>query len=366
MMKTNKKRILRAALAAICTVTIASTGFSVYAEPSSKDLEQKTSDLEGQLDDLNGELASLSKELDNTSKEIETLSEDVEQAKLDLAAAKLNEESQYDSMKDRIKFMYEGGSASLLEILFSSENMADFLNKAEYVSNISSYDREMLEEFEQIRVDVEKKQKDLESKQDELKDLQSSLSEQKSALSSRISSTSAELSDYKSQLARAKEAEQAAATAQDNSVSGSTASDKSSGGGSSNGGSSGGGSSTTNSGSSIAASASDVALLAAVLECEAGASYDGMLAVGTVIMNRVESSRFPNTIKEVIFQPGQFYPATSGKLNSVLSRGPAASAYSAAKAVLGGTRYAAVADCYFFHAAWTGKDGVNVGGNVFW
>ena len=354
-----KKQILRTALGLLCAVTLASSGISVYAAPSSEELEQKTSDLQGELDNLNSELATLSKELEETSAEIETLSADVEKAKLDLAAARLNEESQYESMKNRIKFMYEGGSVSLLEILFSSENMGDFLNKAEYVTTISDYDRDMLTEFQQIRADVEQKQQDLEDKQQDLESLQADLTSQQDTINAKISSTSGALEDYESQLARARAAEEAARTAQNNQVSGSTTTGTASSGGSS-------GSSTTNTGSSISVDVSDVALLAAILECEAGSSYDGMLAVGTVIMNRVASSRFPNTIRGVIYQSGQFSPTWNGALERVLARGPSSSAYSAAQAVLGGTRYAAVADCYFFNAAWTGKDGINVGGNVFW
>ena len=123
---------------------------------------------------------------------------------------------------------------------------------------------------------------------------------------------------------------------------------------------------TSNSGKKFNANTSDVALLAGILECEAGATYEGMLAVGTVIMNRVESSRFPNTISGVVYQSGQFAPTWNGALNRVLGRGPSSSAYSAAKAVLGGARHNRVRNCYFFWAAFTGHAGINVGGNVFW
>ena len=91
-----------------------------------------------------------------------------------------------------------------------------------------------------------------------------------------------------------------------------------------------------------------------------------MFAVGPVIMNRVESSRFPNTISGVVYQSGQFAPTWNGALNRVLGRGSSSSAYSAAKAVLGGARHNKVRNCYFFWAAFTGHAGINVGGNVFW
>ena len=145
MITKEKKHILRSVLAAaVSAVTIASVTVPVYSAPSAKELEITTSDLKEDLNDMNSQLSSLSAELENASAQIEQLSAEVEKAKLDLAAAQLNEEAQYDAMKSRIKFMYEGGNLSLLEILFSSDNMGDFLNKAEYVTTISEYDRDML------------------------------------------------------------------------------------------------------------------------------------------------------------------------------------------------------------------------------
>ena len=112
MISMKKKRALRSALAiTICTVTIAS---------ATDELENTTSDLKGELNDLNSQLSSLSKELDTASSQVEDLAAKVEKSKLDLASAQLDEEAQYDSMKDRIKFMYEGGGASLVQILLTS------------------------------------------------------------------------------------------------------------------------------------------------------------------------------------------------------------------------------------------------------
>lgn len=349
MISTKKKRILRAAACLACTVTIASVNTIVYAEPSTKELENKTSGLQGELNDLNSQLAALSKELDDASSKIEEKTAEVEKSKLDLAAAKLNEASQYDAMKSRIQFMYEGGSVSLLEILFTSEDMADFLNKAEYVSTISDYDRQMLDDLGDVRTDIEEKQKDLEIQQTELASLQKELSSKQEALNSKVASTSSELSDYSTQLQRAKDAE-ALAAAQENE--GSTA-----------GGNSGG---TVNNGGSITADTTETALFAGILEAEAGgSSYDGMLAVATVVMNRVESPRYPNTLNGVIYQSGQFSPTWNGSLNRILAKGPTSTAYSVAQAALGGARHSSVLNCYQFRASFTGVSGITIGGNTF-
>lgn len=391
MISMKKKRALRSALAiTICTVTIASVNTPVYSAPSTDELESTTSGLKSELNDLNSQLSSLSKELDNTSSQIEDLSAKVEKSKLDLASAQLDEEAQYDSMKDRIKFMYEGGGASLVQILLTSESMGDFLNKAEYVATISQYDRKMLEELQQVRSNVEQKQNDLEQQQSKLSGLQETLTSKRDELNSKISSTSGELADYQAQLDRAKAAEEALKLAQNDEVSGSVKADDQKNTETSNTNTNNANknnqtastntnntnknnttntntntnSPTVNNGNSTPASTTDVALLAAILQCEAG-GYDGMLAVATVIMNRVASPAYPNNLRAVIYQSGQFAPTWNGSLNRVLSKGASSTAYSVAQAALGGARHSAVINCLQFRSASTGVSGINVGGNVF-
>lgn len=68
-------------------------------------------------------------------------------------------------------------------------------------------------------------------------------------------------------------------------------------------------------------SKSELRLMASIINCEAGAeSYQGKLAVGIVVMNRVASKSFPNTIKKVIYQKSQFSPVRNGSLNKKLKQ----------------------------------------------
>ena len=113
-------------------------------------------------------------------------------------------------------------------------------------------------------------------------------------------------------------------------------------------------------------SSSELDVFAAILQCEAYQDYDSMLAVATVIMNRVYSPLFPNTITEVIYAPGQFEPTWSGRLDTVLAQGPTALSYQVAQDAINGARLASVADCYYFlYAGATDRPGVNVGNNLF-
>ena len=77
-----------------------------------------------------------------------------------------------------------------------------------------------------------------------------------------------------------------------------------------------GGGAVAASASGSAAYASDVELLARLIHGEArGEPYVGMVAVGAVVLNRVKSSKFPNTIAGVIYQSGAFDAVTDGQIN---------------------------------------------------
>lgn len=110
------------------------------------------------------------------------------------------------------------------------------------------------------------------------------------------------------------------------------------------------------------AAASDRTLLAAIIYCEAGGEpYEGKVAVGAVIMNRVRSGRFPNTISGVIYQRGQFGPAVTGKLGRVLAAGRTTSAcYQAADAALAGAN--PIGNALYFG---NGNKGHRIGGHYF-
>lgn len=112
------------------------------------------------------------------------------------------------------------------------------------------------------------------------------------------------------------------------------------------------------------ASADDV-LLAALIQCEAGDEpYEGQVAVGAVVMNRVKSPAYPNTIRDVIFASGQFTPAGSGQLARLLSAGNVkASCLQAAREAIGGA--SPIGGATHFRRA-GGREGIVIGNHVFW
>lgn len=111
-----------------------------------------------------------------------------------------------------------------------------------------------------------------------------------------------------------------------------------------------------------AAAQADKELLASLIFCEAGNQpYEGQVAVGAVVMNRVKSSTYPDTISDVIYQSGQFTPAMTGWLDSVrASSGYTESAMQAAEDALAGSN--PVGDCLYFS---TGGWGMQIGDHFF-
>ncbi|OLA88615.1 MAG: hypothetical protein BHW44_06970 [Roseburia sp. 40_7] len=100
------------------------------------------------------------------------------------------------------------------------------------------------------------------------------------------------------------------------------------------------------------------------VECEAGGeSYDGQLAVASVVVNRVKSGAFPNTVSGVIYQGGQFSPVASGRFAMVLAKGAAGSCTQAANAALSGNTN--VSSLYFCQAS-SGVSGTVIGNHVFY
>ena len=112
----------------------------------------------------------------------------------------------------------------------------------------------------------------------------------------------------------------------------------------------------------LEAYSADLELLASLIYCEAGNQpYEGQVAVGAVVMNRVRSGSYPGSVSEVIYQPGQFGPAITGWLDSVYySGGYTDAAYQAAVDAVSGVN--PIGDCLSFG---NGDWGIQIGDHFF-
>ena len=121
---------------------------------------------------------------------------------------------------------------------------------------------------------------------------------------------------------------------------------------------------TTVQNAAVEATVDDVTLLAAIIQCEAGNEvYEGQLAVGAVVMNRVRSGGYPSTVHDVIYQKSQFPPAGAGSVANVAAKGPKQSCLQAAQEALSGVDNTGGA--LSFRRASSGQAGVVIGNHVF-
>lgn len=354
-------------------------------------LKEEESQLKGELAGLNQQLSDVSAQINDLETQITEKETQIETTSQELKEAEITKESQYESMKMRIRFIYENGGIDLASVFLGSNSLADILNKAEYVEDINRYDRQMLDAYEETCRQISQKKEDLQTEEKELVAMQQSMEHKKAEVGNliaktqqsiqvkqdEISDTQETVSDYEAQIAKMKayeeelerkkaeearkkaeeqkKAEERKRAEQKKETEGQKTNNEG-GSGSTNEGGSGGGPVTSN--------ASDIAMLAALVECEAGGeSYEGQLAVASVVINRVRSGSFPNTISGVIYQGGQFSPVASGRFAVVLANGASASCTKAASAALsGGTN---VSFLYFCRAS-SGVAGTVIGNHVFY
>lgn len=170
------------------------------AQKKAEELENQKKAAEKEKDSLASQLNSIIADMNDTKEKLEKKQDEIQKAEDELVQAKVDENDQYESMKKRIKFMYENGNSQLLEILISSDSIGDLLNKAEYVSQISAYDRDMLIEFQDVVKDVEEKEASLKDEYEVLSGLQDELVAKQSEVQTLLDSKQIQLADLEKQI----------------------------------------------------------------------------------------------------------------------------------------------------------------------
>lgn len=314
--------------------------------------------LEGQANSLTGQISNLNNQISNVTGEISETEADIAEVEADIAT--LNEQleltqasldSQKESMKLRIQYMYENKSTNTLINFLECGSISEFLQRLEYMAEITAYDQAAVEKFAATQKEIEDTKSAIEEKGQQLSAYQDNLKSQKSQLGVLVSDTSTALNVTNSQIADTqaaieqleKQLDDAKAYEkriqkqyQDAQV---ALAEKLAG---EHGGYTGG----------YSTSDEETLILAALIQAEAANQGDaGRLAVGSVVMNRVASSKFPNTVSGVVYASGQFAPVTSGRVALILAEGPnSACQYAAAQAIAGNTNTDALFFCTYTYA----------------
>ena len=166
-------------------------------------LEALKNDTTAYVKSLDSSLAKISEELEQLSGQISSKEEEIRVTGEELREARIVEAEQYEAMKLRIRYMYENGESSYWDMLFQSQSMSELLNKAEYISKISEYDRNQLDKYVAIKEDIEQKEIRLEREKAELLTLQESTEAKHASVEQLLSEKEKELKNYESQIANA-------------------------------------------------------------------------------------------------------------------------------------------------------------------
>ncbi len=295
--------------------------------------------LEDDLDDFNSQLDSLVSDMNDLEGQIDTKQDEIAVATTDLEEAETQVQKQYEDMMHRIQYMYENGNTSMMDALFGSGSLTEMINQTEHVSTLVQYDRQKLLEFQELQKQIAEQKARLEEEESNLLAMQEEMGKKRDKVNTLIASTEANLSQTNVQASQAEANVDnlAAQLAYWEAIESQLEAEKlaqdlakweeiqQSGG------------EQDWSGVAYVPAQGELYLLAAIIQCEAeGEPYLGQLAVGSVVINRVHSNKFPNTITEVVYQKKQFSPVASGRLAARLQAGVNDSCMRAAVEVLNG------------------------------
>lgn len=327
-------------------------------------LENTKKGLKSELKDLNSQLTEVSENLDSLENQIAAKEEEIRIANEEIRKAKETEEWQYDCMVKHIQYLYVSGETDYLEIFLSAKDFGELLNYGDYFTALADYDRKMLDDYIATREMIEEKEATLQQEKADLEELQLAAEAEKNKVAALISKTSNKIDKNSDAIQKAEEealAYEAELKKQDEDIAAlkkKIEEEKAL--------SAAAAQATWRDISQVTFAEGDRKLLANIIYCEAGGEPDeGKLAVGAVVINRVLSSKYPDSVVGVIYQPYQFSPVRSGRLELALSVDKATpSCYKAADEAMAGKTN--VGQCLYFRTPIDGLTGISIGGHIFY
>ena len=168
-------------------------------------LESKKQELESYLEELNAQYTDLTNSVSELGIQAAEKEDELKTLKAQLEEAKATSDKQYEDMKKRIVYMYENGSASMLELLLSSEDLAQFLNRAENIAQISQYDRDMLAKYKALQADIKAQEEQAEEDAQNIDQLLAEKSAKQQEVQALTASTSEDIQAYIYQISASQE-----------------------------------------------------------------------------------------------------------------------------------------------------------------
>ena len=176
------------------------------AQALKESLQEAKDELAGHVVELDHEMSQVTTKLFEVEQLLAGKEAEHQATEVKLAEAKENIEKQYEDMKIRIQFMYEHGSMSFIEILLSCSSFSEMLNKAEYIEQVSAYDRQMLDQYEETKVKVEALEKELSEQKQILETVRADVKKQQEQMQGLITEKQEEIKTYQTDIANKEKA----------------------------------------------------------------------------------------------------------------------------------------------------------------
>lgn len=188
------------------------------AKGDKNDLENKKSKAEQQLNSLSSEkqaikdyvikldnkLAKLDVKITKLNKQLDETQTSLDKTEVELKGAKEDEKNQYFTMKKRIKFMYENGDTAYIEAIFSANSFGDLLNRAEYVSDISEYDHNMLLRLRETKDEIAATESSLKKQVSRYEALSEEMEEEQADVSKLVDDKNKQMEKYNKKIRKTK------------------------------------------------------------------------------------------------------------------------------------------------------------------
>lgn len=178
------------------------------AKQEKQQLEKEIKAMEAEKKDVASYIQSLDQKLDDLSEKMEKNQENITQTKEEIKRlrsekkeAQAAQKKQYDTMKKRIKYMYENGNDGYLELLLGADSLSELFNRAEYVTRVSGYDRNMLANYKKVCKKIATAEKKIEKKLVTLTDMRESLQVEKSSVNELVDKKTEEVRKYQNLIA---------------------------------------------------------------------------------------------------------------------------------------------------------------------
>ncbi len=165
-----------------------------------KNLEGLKSDAAAYVKELDSSLTKLEGELDDLASQISNKEQEIADTGVALEQAKETENKQYADMKLRIKYMYERGNTSYIDLLFQAADMVQLMNRAEYINQISDYDRKQLDAYEETRQTIAAEEEKLKNDREQLLDMQEKTKAKQASVQTLRAQKNKELQNYQGQI----------------------------------------------------------------------------------------------------------------------------------------------------------------------